>query len=82
MRAVIAQALALALLAAPAWAQPRCRAVDGDTLACGSARVRVVGLDAPELRGRCPAEVALARRAQARLEALVAARTTPESREP
>ncbi len=47
-----------------------CRAVDGDTLACGAARVRVVGLDAPEMRGECGAERALARRARARLDEL------------
>ena len=57
--------LLAALLAPPAAAQGvRCRAVDGDTLRCGAERVRVVGLDAPELHGaRCPAELRLARAA-------------------
>ena len=50
----------------------RCRAVDGDTLRCGAERVRVVGLDTPELQGRCAAETRLAERAKARLAALVA----------
>lgn len=66
--------LAALLLAAPAGAQgTRCRAVDGDTLRCGAERVRVVGLDAPELHGaRCPAELRLARAATARLDGLAA----------
>ena len=31
----------------------QCYAVDGDTLRCGSARVRLLGIDAPELPGHC-----------------------------
>lgn len=30
-----------------------CRAVDGDTLRCGSERVRLLGIDAPEMPGHC-----------------------------
>ena len=30
-----------------------CTAVDGDTLRCGSERVRLIGIDAPELPGHC-----------------------------
>ncbi|RYG89864.1 MAG: thermonuclease family protein [Alphaproteobacteria bacterium] len=30
-----------------------CRVVDGDTLRCGSERVRLLGIDAPELPGHC-----------------------------
>lgn len=30
-----------------------CRAVDGDTLRCGGERVRLLGIDAPELAGHC-----------------------------
>lgn len=74
-RAMLALALALsAALAAttPAQAQRRCRAIDGDTLACGSERVRIMGLDAPEMRGECPAEVAAARAAKDRLAVLIA----------
>lgn len=48
-----------------------CRAVDGDTLACGEDRVRIAGLDAPELRGRCEAEQRLAEAAATRLQVLV-----------
>ena len=28
--------------------------VDGDTLRCGSIRLRLLGIDAPELAGHCP----------------------------
>lgn len=48
-----------------------CRAVDGDTLHCGEDRVRIAGMDAPELRGRCEAEQRLAEAATARLRGLV-----------
>lgn len=40
----------IALLASAALA---CAVVDGDTLRCGSERVRLTGIDAPELHG-CP----------------------------
>lgn len=53
-----------------------CRAVDGDTLACGEDRVRIAGMDAPELRGRCEAEQRLAGAASVRLQALVAGGVT------
>lgn len=48
-----------------------CRAVDGDTIRCGEQRVRLVGLDAPELRARCEEERELALAATARLESLL-----------
>ncbi len=51
---------------------PRCAAVDGDTLRCGEERVRIVGLDAPEMQGRCARERRLALAARDRLQALVA----------
>lgn len=30
-----------------------CRAIDGDTLRCGSERIRLIGIDAPEMPGHC-----------------------------
>lgn len=33
--------------------QEECTVVDGDTLRCGSERVRLIGIDAPELPGHC-----------------------------
>ncbi len=41
----------LALLAAAALVQ--CTVTDGDTLRCGAERVRLIGIDAPELPGHC-----------------------------
>jgi endonuclease YncB( thermonuclease family) len=57
------------------------RVVDGDTLVVRAhiwlgqeveTAVRLLGIDAPELKGRCPHERALAERARDRLAALVA----------
>jgi micrococcal nuclease len=81
MRMLLTMAfLALLLLAAPANARQACRAIDGDSLVCGSERIRVVGFDAPELRGQCRAEVRLARAARARMQQLVARGITLERR--
>lgn len=73
-------AFAFVLAASPAAAQLRCRTVDGDTLRCGAERVRVVGLDAPELHGRCPREIRQARAAKDRLAELVAGGVTLRTR--
>ena len=46
--------------------------VDGDTIRLGQRRVRLIGIDAPEIAGaQCPAERALGDRAANRLLALV-----------
>lgn len=60
------------LLSGPAGAQGlRCHATDGDTLRCGSERVRVMGLDTPEMRGKCPRETRMARLAQGHMAELI-----------
>ena len=46
--------------------------VDGDTFKLGDRKIRVTGIDAPELaEPKCPAELALARRSAERLRALL-----------
>jgi len=37
----------------PAETVNACRVVDGDTLNCGGERIRLLGIDAPELPGHC-----------------------------
>jgi len=58
--------LVLCALAGEADARADCRAVDGDTIACGKTYVRIVNVDTPELgaHARCPAEAELAERAR------------------
>lgn len=45
--------------------------VDGDTLRIGKRRIRIVGIDAPEVDGQCTAERDLARRSTRHLHALL-----------
>jgi endonuclease YncB( thermonuclease family) len=47
--------LAIAAMVLPHGAEVRtkCRAVDGDTLRCGRERIRLIGIDAPEMPGHC-----------------------------
>lgn len=58
---------------APAAAVPAgpLRVIDGDTFDYRGDRIRIADIDTPELRGRCPAERELARRAKARLTVLL-----------
>ncbi|HEY4249820.1 MAG TPA: thermonuclease family protein [Roseomonas sp.] len=58
--------------ACPAAAQSRCSVVDGDTIRCAGQRVRVIGLDAPEVHGRCLREIRMARAATDRMRRLIA----------
>ncbi|HWJ72388.1 MAG TPA: thermonuclease family protein [Kaistia sp.] len=46
-------------------------AVDGDTVRLGDERIRIIGLDAPELHARCRAEKRLAERARDRMAELI-----------
>jgi endonuclease YncB( thermonuclease family) len=70
-------ALALALAVAGFAAAEEARVTDGDTLTLGAVQVRLFGVDAPELRQRCPlaggGDWACGEAAAARLAALVAA---------
>jgi endonuclease YncB( thermonuclease family) len=76
--------LALLLLAGAANAQPQrapaghVQVIDGDTIRLDGETIRLRGLDAPELHGRCAAEIALAIRATERLRQIVAAGVTIE----
>lgn len=72
LRILLAAAAAWLLLFAAASAQQRAEVVDGDTLRVAGELVRIIGMDAPELHGRCPRERALAERARARMAVLVA----------
>jgi endonuclease YncB( thermonuclease family) len=63
--------VALAAIAATPAHATRCYAVDGDTLRCGPERIRIIGLDAPEMHGACPLENRAARAARDRLSELL-----------
>jgi micrococcal nuclease len=60
------------LVAAPLAAHAQLRVIDGDTVMIDGETVRIEGLDAPELRGQCQAEIELGRAAAARLAELLA----------
>jgi len=45
--------------------------VDGDTIRLGQRRIRVIGIDAPEVKARCPEEARLAEAATAELQRLL-----------
>ena len=49
------------------------RVIDGDTFDYRGERIRVADIDTPEREGQCPAEIALAVRATARMRSLIAA---------
>lgn len=68
---VVLAAVLWAQWASPAGAQTL-RVIDGDTIAVSGTTIRIMGLDAPEMHGRCAAEIRLARRAKDRLGELLA----------
>jgi micrococcal nuclease len=69
----VAALVALALLSGPALAERIGRVVDGDTVVTARGeKVRLMGFDAPGIRGRCPRERDLARAATATLRRLAA----------
>ena len=45
--------------------------VDGDTFKLGKRRIRIIGIDAPEVHGQCAQEIRLAEQATARLQSLL-----------
>lgn len=57
----------------PVRVSARVRVIDGDTFDYGGTRVRIADIDAPEVHGQCPYEMALAARATQRMRALLAA---------
>lgn len=67
----VRSALALLLLAAPAWAGDL-TITDGDTIRAGEERIRLSGIDAAEMNGACDAERRLARITRDRLADLLA----------
>ena len=48
------------------------RPIDGDTVAWRGMRYRLLGFDAPEIEGKCPAEIAKAREAKRALQDMIA----------
>lgn len=72
-RAILAAAaLAALLLLAPPARSEGLRVIDGDTIVHRGETIRLRGLDAPEIHGRCEAEARLAIRARDRLAVLLA----------
>ena len=45
--------------------------IDGDTFKLGKRKVRIIGIDAPEMEGRCPEETAKAEAATVELQRLL-----------
>ena len=73
--------MAAALVSLPASAERIARVVDGDTVVTASGeKVRLMGFNAPEIRGGCPRERAMAQQATAMLRQMVASGLTLERR--
>ncbi len=73
-------AAAVLAIAPPASGQTPFRVLDGDTIQLRGRTVRIIGLDAPEIHGRCPEETRLAIAARDRLAELLAEGFTMRSR--
>ena len=72
---------ALVLMSSSALAERIARVVDGDTVVTASGeKVRLMHFDAPEVRGECPRERAMAQQASAMLQQLAASGLTLERR--
>lgn len=67
---MLALALAIAVCPAPPAQRITC-VVDGDTVWIAGEKIRLLDIDAPEMKGKCPAESALAVRSRDRLVALL-----------
>lgn len=67
-------AIALAIATCPPAGPRHTCVVDGDTVWIAGEKIRILGIDAPEMQGRCPAERALAIRSRDRLVGLLRAR--------
>jgi len=63
-------ALAIAACPPPPAERVTC-VVDGDTVWIAREKIRIADIDAPEMKGKCPAESARARQARDRLVALL-----------
>jgi len=66
MKFVLLSVLSIGLISL-VWAAD-IRVTDGDTIRIGSERIRIVGLDAPEMNGKCREERRLAQRAKEALQ--------------
>lgn len=62
----------MAVLAATPAAAASIVVVDGDTIRVGAEKIRILGLDAPEIHGRCEAERVQAAEARGYLRGLLA----------
>lgn len=74
--------IALAIAVCPPPPTPRVTCVvDGDTVWIAGEKIRLLDIDAPEMKGKCPAERALAIRSRNRLTELLRARRVTIARD-
>lgn len=77
---MFAFALAIAACAPPPAHRVTC-VVDGDTVWIAGEKIRLLDIDAPEMKGKCPAEAALAMRSRDRLVVLLRERRVTIARD-